>query len=307
MIPRKVKNRGKRLLRDLFELSQQMGFDILPRHFYSEIPNVRELRKTAEWRKPLSMSAVVGSIDSQILFVDQSTAPFREKLKELNLLASAVAMNETDEGFGAIEADFLYCFIRKYQPRSIVQVGCGVSTAVCLMASRHQGYKPHIVCIEPYPTMFLKKAADSGDIQLIQKKLQDVYGRCAGWVSKDDLFFIDSSHTLGPAGEVSRIILDILPNLCSGAFVHFHDIWLPYDYDPGILDGTLFFWHETALLCAFLCMNQRFRIEASLSMLHHQAREELQKCLPTYCPAQFVDGINCGKGGHYPSSIYLRT
>jgi hypothetical protein len=155
--------------------------------------------------------------------------------------------------------------------------------------------------------MFLKRAADSGDIQLVQKKLQDVYRQCADWISKDDLLFIDSSHTLGPAGEVSRIILDILPNLPPGSFVHFHDIWFPYDYDPGVLDGTLFFWHETALLCAFLCMNQQFRIEASLSMLHHQAKEELRRCLPTYVAAQFVDGINCGKEGNYPSSIYLRN
>jgi hypothetical protein len=94
-------------LRHLFEISQQLGLDILPRHFYSEIPNVRELRKTTEWRKPLSMSRIVGTIASQILFVDQSTAPFREQLTGLHLLRKALEMNETDEGFGAVEADFL--------------------------------------------------------------------------------------------------------------------------------------------------------------------------------------------------------
>ena len=306
MIPRKLKTQGKKLLRDLFESAQQLGVDVLPRHFYSEIPNIRELRRTTEWRKPLGMSRITGDIASQIAFVDESTAPFRHKLASLNLLKRACEMNGTDEGFGPIEADFLYCFVRKHQPAKIVQVGCGVSTAVCLMASGDQGYKPEIVCIEPYPTDFLTKAAASGDIQLIHKKLQDVYVECPGWLSKDHFFFVDSSHTLGPAGEVSRIILEILPNLPPECYVHFHDIWFPYDYNPRVLDEALFFWHETALLCAFLCMNQQFRIQASLSMLHHQAQEELRRCLPTYAPAQFLDGLYNSEG-HYPSSIYLRS
>jgi Methyltransferase domain len=180
------------------------------------------------------------------------------------------------------------------------------STAVCLMASRDEGYKPGIICIEPHPTDFLIKANVLKDIQLIRRKLQDVYSECPEWLRKDDLFLVDSSHTLGPAGEVSRIILEILPNLPRECHVHFHDIWLPYDYSPRVLDEALFFWHETALLCAFLCMNQQFRIEASLSMLHHQAEAELRRCLPSYAPAKFADGLYSGEG-HYPSSIYLRS
>jgi hypothetical protein len=35
-------------------------------------------------------------------------------------------MNGSDEGFGVIEADFLYGLIRKHQPAKILQVGCGV-------------------------------------------------------------------------------------------------------------------------------------------------------------------------------------
>ena len=107
---------------------------------------------------------------------------------------------------------------------------------------------------------------------MIQKKLQDVYRGCAEWVSNDDLFFVDSTHTLGPAGEGSRIILDVLPNLPPGAYVYFHDIWFPYDYDPSILDGALCFWPETVLLYAFLCMNQRLPPRPS-----RQLRRKIQR------------------------------
>jgi len=57
-------------------------------------------------------------------------------------------------GFGPTEADFLYCFIATKRPRKIVQVGCGVSTAVILLAAQEAGYKPEVVCIEPYPSRF---------------------------------------------------------------------------------------------------------------------------------------------------------
>ena len=307
MSTRELKNRAKRLLRGALEVGQRFGVDVLPRHYYSEIPNIRELRRSTEWRQPLSMARIYGDIASQIDFVDRCTMPFREELPRLMVLKRALAMNGTDEGFGSVEADFLYCFVRKYRPLNIVQVGCGVSTAVILMASMDQGYKPNIVCVEPYPTAFLQEAAAAGEIRLVEKKLQEVYQDCAGWVSEGDLFFVDSSHTLGPGGEVSRIILEILPHLSSCVFTHFHDIWFPYDYDPRVLSDTLFFWHETAMLGAFLSMNRQFRIEASLSMLHHQMTDELRRCLPTYNPARFVDGIHSGGAGDYPCSVYLRN
>ena len=104
-------------------------------------------------------------------------------------------------------------------------------------------------------------------------------------------FFVDSSHALGPAGEASQIILEILPRLERGTYVHFHDIWFPYEYSPDVLSSALFFQHETALLYAFLCINERYRIATSLSLLHHLHRRELELCFPHMRPATFVDGI----------------
>ena len=51
----------------------------------------------------------------------------------------------------------------------------------------------------------------------------------------------------------------MLPRLAAGVRVHFHDIWFPYDYSGGILDSELFFWHETALLHAYLAGNRHTR------------------------------------------------
>jgi hypothetical protein len=127
----------------------------------------------------------------------------------------------------------------------------------------------------------------------------------AGWLGAGDLFFVDSSHTLAPAGEVNLIILEMLPRLCPGAYVHFHDIHFPYDYSPNTLSTALFFPHETALLYAFLLMNDDFEIAASLGLLHHLRLPDLVRCFPDMKPRVFDEGLTLAEG-QYPSSIYLR-
>ncbi len=57
-------------------------------------------------------------------------------------------------------------------------------------------------------------------------------------------------------------------------WVHFHDIYLPYDYTHDTLDGDMPFPQESTLLYAFLAGN--------------------------------VDGLRPGEGGHFPSACWLR-
>ena len=119
------------------------------------------------------------------------------------------------------------------------------------------------------------------------------------------MFFVDSSHALGPSGEVSRIILEILPLLPKETFIHFHDIQFPYDYGRGILKNSLFFQHESVLLQSFLTLNKTFRIHISLSMLHYMATKELQKKFKNYYPQKSDHGLSISNIGDFPSSTYL--
>jgi hypothetical protein len=56
-VKRRVKNAAKLALRQPFEQGQRLGFDVLPRHFYSEIPDIQALKRSAWW-KPLFYSLV---------------------------------------------------------------------------------------------------------------------------------------------------------------------------------------------------------------------------------------------------------
>src|ERR1017187_981604 len=121
---------GKRGLRRLFELGQRAGVDILPRHFYSQIPLIAELRANTGWRHPRETSSIEGSeLPSQLAFVHSCCASAVVERMPPKLYEQACVDNNA-VGFGPIEAQFLYCFIASRRPRRIVQIGCGVSTAV---------------------------------------------------------------------------------------------------------------------------------------------------------------------------------
>jgi hypothetical protein len=302
-----LKQQLKQILRRIFEVGQRFKVDILPRHFYSEIPSIPLLRSTTAWRRPLSMDRIAGAdLPSQLAFTAACTEGMQPSLSATFLHQRACEMNGLKEGFGPIEADFLYCFVRSHRPPQIVQVGCGVSTAVCILAAADEGYKPESLCIEPYPTPFLVQQAAAGVIRLVAKKVEECDVKIGEILKPGGLFFVDSTHTLGPAGEVTQLICETLPTPPAGAWAHFHDIHFPYDYSPEILTSELFFSHETALLYAFLLMNSAYSIAVSLSMLHHSSPAELARLLPRYRPAQFDQGLRL-TNGHHPSSIYLRV
>ena len=145
-----------------------------------------------------------------------------------------------------------------------------------------------------------------GVARLIRSGAQALDMSAIDALGNDGLFFVDSSHALGPAGEVSRIILEMLPRLKSGGRVHFHDILFPFDYTRNILASGLFFPHESVLLHGFLAFNARFSILASCSMLHYGSRQKLQELLPNYSPAPDDHGLGAGKGD-FPSSIYIQV
>lgn len=297
---------GKRALRKLFELGQRIGVDILPRHFYSSIPDVRSLKKASAWRVPRSMAGVAGKdLDEQVRrFADCFSAETVELLRVSDVYGDACKANGA-VGYGPIEGEVLYAYVRTHRPRKVVQVGAGVSTAIILRAAQDAGYRADVTCVDPFPTSYLEEAGGRGEIRLLDVPAQEVPLEELTGVGEDGLLFVDSTHTVKPGSEVNKIILDALPLMSEGSTAHFHDITFPYDYHPDILDKALFFAEETALLLAYLSENRRARILFSMSMLHHARAEAITELLPRYVPAGNEHGVRTWDG-HFPSSTYIK-
>ncbi len=302
------RNFAKGVLNSAFRTGQRLKVDVLPRHFYSAIPDVRQLRADESWRVASDLPGVRGTdLDEQLAEVSEWFRPddVRAQITRDDIYALAVRANEA-AGFGPAEAQLLHAFVASRRPRRIVQIGAGVSTAVALHASDLNDAGSRITCIDPMPTDYLMRLAESDRIDLIPQPAQSVPLDVFTSLSTGDLLFVDSTHAVKAGSEVNRIILEILPRLARGVVIHFHDITFPYDYQRDLLDGALFFWAESTLLHAFLIGNSRVRILASGSMLQYGRLEGLRKVLPRFDPRRHNRGLNVkGDLRDFVSSTYL--
>jgi predicted O-methyltransferase YrrM len=308
MNSRTLKTLAKRWWQRAFRVLQRLGVNVVPQHFYSGIPDIADLERRTDWRRPRSMHGIAANDpDRQIALLAAMLSPHFDFLRGRSVLEDSIVGGGADGGYGEIEADVLFGFVATNKPKRIVQIGCGVSTAIMLRAAKQAGCKPEVVCVEPYPSAYLIEANRNGLIRLVDKPAQIVELSVLTDLAAGDLLFIDSTHAVKPGSEVNFLVHEVLPRLAAGVWVHFHDIYFPYDYSRHTPSDDLFFAQETALLYAFLTGNPGYRVEISLSQIHYACPDELRRLIPRYTPDGQVDGLSTGTGKHFPSSIWLRV
>ncbi|HSI00257.1 MAG TPA: class I SAM-dependent methyltransferase [Reyranella sp.] len=291
-----------------FRLLQRAGVNVLPEHFYSAVPNLAELERRQDWRKPRTMYGIgQRDIDGQVALLGEWLGPHKEVLQGRSVHREAFVGGGADGGYGEIEAEVLFGFVATAKPNRVTQVGCGVSTAILLTAAERAHYKPEVTCLEPYPSAWLQEQTRAGRIKLVDRPAQMVDFDAIADLGAGDLLFIDSTHAVKPGSEVNYLIHEVLPRLRPGVWVHFHDIYFPYDYARDTLDGDMLFPQESGLLYAFLAGNPRFRVEVSLSMIHYARPVALKKLIAKYEPSASVDGLHAEGGRHFPSACWLRV
>lgn len=298
----------KRLIVAAHRLALRCGIVILPNHYYTPVPDLNELRRTLElWARPSTLVGVDVNTAKQRASLYEICLPFLQEYRE-NAVFKGACSEQRGFGFGPVEAQALHGVIRHYRPSRIVEVGCGISTACMLEAVslNRAGYgrSCQITCIDPHPYQWLRKA----NVELLAQPVQSVPLEVFDLLEANDLLFIDSSHAVKTGSDANFLILEVLPRLKSGVIVHFHDIFLPYDYPRDALH-SLFQFQETALLHAFLIDNERVSILFALSLLHYECPDSLKKVFPRYRPAPDRDGLaewETAARGNFPSSLYLR-
>src|SRR5690625_523778 len=299
-----------RLSFHVFKLFSRAGIYILPAHYYVPIADVNRLEKTKEaWAVKSSLPGVYSNLDEQAGMLKEICLPFQKEYERNHIYKTAVS-EHFGPGYGYIEAQALHGFLRHFRPEKIIEVGSGVSTFCMIHAlgknRKEQSTLSQLTCIEPHPSEKLQRM---DGIRLINKPVQQVSLETFTALEAGDFLFIDSTHTITPGGDVNYLILEILPRLQKGVLVHFHDIFLPYDYPRNVL-SSYFQWMETSLLRAFLVNNSKARILFCLSQLHYGRPEVLKQVFPEYIPAPGNDGLEPGgalqpETGHYPASIYI--
>jgi predicted O-methyltransferase YrrM len=303
----------------LFMALDKIGVHLLPKHYYTPIPDYRWLRhNSALWMPRAPLCGLDWNLEEQLSWLAALCGPYYQEVQGFKFYESitepgvAVGSNlariSYGEGFGPIESQILHCFIRSVHPRRIVEIGAGVSTACMLHASEQNGSDSgleSITCIEPFPKRSFRRLKS---VRLIRDYCQNVPISTFRDLGEGDLLFIDSSHTVKIGSDVNHIFLKVIPQLRPGVYIHVHDIVLPYLYNRDALDNY-FGWQETALLLALLTNNTRLKVLSSLSALHYDHPVRLASILTDYRPQADNEGLRLARDapGHFPSSIWLRT
>jgi len=303
----------KRVFLGIHKIGIKCGIYILPAHYYSAIPNILELQKTKHiWARESKLPGVASDLDEQISHLKTICMPYQKEYAGNKHFKDALSKH-LGQGYGYIEAQALHAIIRHFKPNRIVEVGSGISTYCMLKASemntKEVGAMSKLISIEAYPS---NRIRGLHQIQLIPEQVQNVPMDLFYELKQNDLLFIDSSHTVRAGGDVNYLILEVLPRLDKGVVVHFHDIYLPFDYQRDVCQ-TFFHWAETSLLRSFLIFNEKVKIIFCLSQLHYARKDCLREVFPEYNPQRDTNGLIPKEYKpfdpileHFPSSIYIQ-
>ena len=145
----------------------------------------------------------------------------------------------------------LYTMIRKFKPETYIEIGSGNSTKVAFKAIQEGKLSTNIVSIDPHPRVFIDQLAN----EVIRKPFEDVTDlKPFSSLKPNDIVFIDNSHRCFPNSDVTATFLDLVPVLPKGVLLHFHDIYLPFDYPQFMCDR---FYSEQYLLAMMLLANDK--------------------------------------------------
>jgi predicted O-methyltransferase YrrM len=230
-------------------------------HFYSPVPARADVLSRID-------ALPVGEVPGVALNTEQQGA----LLRAFERLYSELPFTEerrqelryyfNQDYFCYADAIFLYSFLRHFQPRRILEVGSGFSSAVMLdTIDRFFVEAPEITLVEPYPDRLrtLLRSDDWPRVTLIEDKVQQVPLSRFDSLGAGDLLFIDSSHVLKCGSDLQFLMFDVLPRLRTGVFVHFHDVFDGFEYPrEWLMDGV--YWNEDYMLRAFLSYNPAWKI-----------------------------------------------
>lgn len=232
-------------------------------HYYSPIPDKNEVLEYISSKKPLSKELPGIDLNEKNQF--ELLHEYRQYYDELPFPENqkqGCRYYYENSWFSYSDAIFLYSFLRKHEPKRIIEIGSGFSSAVIL--DTIEGFfkqRPEITFIEPHPVRLkrLFKSNDEDQVEIIEKRVQQVPHELFSSLENGDLLFIDSSHVVKCGSDLQFLFFDVLPFLPSGVFVHFHDVFYPFDYLPKWLKEGIY-WNENYFLRAFLSYNCEWSI-----------------------------------------------
>jgi hypothetical protein len=295
--PRNPKAEFSQLQADVKKLRAEnaqlaMGHHFAPGHYYSTIANLEEVR--------LHHDAIFNKIPREIAGIDLNE-PYQQELFDAwkpNFAAADFPVTKQDgrryytdnNWYPYGDAIVLYSMVRHFRPARIIEVGSGYSSCV-ILDTNERFFQSRIQCtfIEPEPKRFLQaiSPADREQVNLIDNDVRSLAPDFFQSLQAGDILLIDSSHVSKVNSDLNFLLFQVLPQLNKGVFIHFHDIFYPFEYPvKWVYEGWS--WNEAYLVRAFLQYNQAFKICFMNTLWYRFHRDQIQAEIPR--------ALNCGGG-----------
>lgn len=255
-----------------------------PGHYYSPIPSPEQIRAGAERlsrARPREIPGVELNEERQLAILEHLKVFYRE-LPFTRTKTPGRRYFFENPAYSYSDAICLYGMIRHARPRRIIEVGSGYSSCVTL-DTNELFFSNRIACtfIDPYPSLLrsLITSEDGDRVEILPSYLQEVDVTRFRELGENDILFIDSTHVAKVGSDVNYIFFEILPALRRGVYVHFHDVFHPFEYPAAWLyEGRV--WTEAYLLRAFLSFNAAYEVVLYNTFLEYFHRAEFERHMP---------------------------
>lgn len=144
----------------------------------------------------------------------------------------------------------IYTLLAEIRPEKYIEIGSGNSTKVAYKAKKDFQLNTKIVTIDPQPRTEIDSISD----KIIREPFENTNYDLVSELNENDILFVDNSHRILPNSDAMVVFMEILPRLKKGVIVHFHDVYLPYDYPQFMCDR---FYSEQYGLAMYLLANPR--------------------------------------------------
>lgn len=277
-------------------LARRAGYDLVPRGFYSPIPDPREL-PGGLWSGPRPTPGIDLRVEEAMRFLTAELRPFVDEF------APGVGPHEgpgrfflRNGSYEAVDAETLYAIVRWAKPRRVVELGSGASShviAAANAANAADGSPLEHVIHDPFPFAANAMGAVAGPT-VHRTRAEDLDAAALSALASGDVLFVDTTHTVRTGGDVTRIFLELLPTLTPGVLVHVHDIFLPFEYPREWVVAERRAWAEQYLLQAFLAFNSAFEVLLPAHAIARAHPDALAEIVPSFA------------GGASPGAFWMR-
>ncbi|HVW18951.1 MAG TPA: class I SAM-dependent methyltransferase [Solirubrobacteraceae bacterium] len=268
------------------EVVRRGRYDLVRRDPYSPVPHVEELPPDT-WQRKSPLAGVDLGVDRALAWVESELAPYLAEFDlPLHGPRPAGEFYVFNDNYEAVESELLYAIVRARRPRRVLELGSGFTTLLIGVACRRNaadGATTEHVAYDPYPRpQVLGGPEPPPPTTLRPISATDVPLEAFRELEAGDVLFVDTTHTVKVGGEVNRLVLEVLPELAPGVLVHFHDIFLPWNYPREWIEREQYYWAEQYLLQAFLAFNPTFEVLLPVHVLAREHADRLRRLVPSF-------------------------